>query len=296
MKLWDTITGAAENLYQGVTHPFESNSVGLPNVLTLPFDPLGVFIETGGRPTPNNKPSVVQAPQGQKPYEYTAQDYQNLQNYHAANATNPYKQTATLTQGSNTNPYMSLSGDPNKNMWETGAGGLYDPKTGKVSKPSDMASLFSAPVPTGMIGFSAGEKYGSEKVRDLYGSQDAQGIWNRLKDESTQGLNAASNKAIADRFQGTQALERARISKAGLKGQAALRAQADTESQKRQEAAALSATMKKQAFESMRDEWGRRSLMALNYPIAYGQLGSSAMLGQTMQNLATQPLNTGAYS
>lgn len=249
----------------------------------------------------DKKPTSKPAPAGETPeqkYEREKQELANqtaLQNYHAANATNPYKQQATLTQSSNLKPYMSLSNDPNKNLWETGTGGLYDPNSGKVNKPSDMASLFKAPVPTGMIGFSAGEKYGSEKVRDLYSSQDAQGIWNRLKNESEQGLGADSMKSIADRYQGTQAQERARIAKAGMKGQAALRAQSDIESQKRQEAAALSATMKRQAFNNMRDEWGRRSLMALNYPIAYGQLGSSAMLGQTMQNLATQPLNTRAY-
>lgn len=214
------------------------------------------------------------------------------QNLYINYGTDLGKQKVMLEESNRLNPYMSLSNDPDKNLWETGYGGLYNPSTGEVNKASSMASLFKDPVPEGMLGFSAGENYGEQKVRDLYSSGDAKDIWNRLKQESTYGLDAQSMKDIKDKYSGQSVKERAMIAKSGLKGQAAFRAGQDLEAQKRQEAAAVSENIKKTAFNNMRDEWGRRSLISLNYPIAYGQLGSAAMLGQTQQNLAAIDFNS----
>jgi hypothetical protein len=70
----------------------------------------------------------------------------------------------------------------------------------------------------------------------------------------------------------------------------ALRTGENLQSKRREEAAAMDAAIKKQAFNTMRDEWGRRTLLSTNLPMAYGQLGSAAVLGQSMQQLAGQGL------
>lgn len=186
---------------------------------------------------------------------------------------------ANKKSGESVYPYT-----PGLNLWDQPAG--IPVKGGVTQDPRQLTSYFNNPVPIGVGGFTAGHNYGKQQVADIYGSRDAKGIWNRLKDESEKGIDAASLKSIKDKY-GTQGvLEQAKIQKAGLKGQSALRASEDIAAQKRQEMAAMDAAIKKESFNAMRDEWGRRTLLSANLPIAYGQLGSAASLGQVIQNLA----------
>lgn len=174
--------------------------------------------------------------------------------------------------------------NPGVNYWEQQAPQAI--KDGKPVPSGNLSNYFKDPVPAGIQGFDSGAAMGKNVVGEIYGSEDAKAIWDRLKNESTQGLDAASMKSIKDKYGSQGVMEQAKIQKAGLKGQAALRAGEDLASQRRQEAAAMDAALKKEAFNTMRDEWGRRTLLSANLPIAYGQLGSAASLGQVLQNLA----------
>lgn len=179
--------------------------------------------------------------------------------------------------------------DSSKPLWEQATG--YPIKEHLAQDPRNLSSYFENPMPAGIAGFTSGQNYGKQVVSDLYNTQDAKDIWSRLQNESNQGLDASSMASIKAKYGSQGVTEQAKIQKSGLKGMAALHAGSDLDTKKREEAAAMDAAIKKQAFNTMRDEWGRRSLMAVNTPMAYGQLGSAASLGQTMSNLAGQPLN-----
>lgn len=183
----------------------------------------------------------------------------------------------------------TYANNPSKNLWEQSTPTVK--KGVREADPTMISSYFSDPTPKGLEGFDYGAQAGKNVVSQVYGSQDAKNIWSRLQDESQQGLNAMSMKSIKDKYGSQGVMEQAKIQKAGLKGQAALRASEDLESQKRQEMAAMDQAIKKESFNTMRDEWGRRTLLATNLPIAYGQLGSAASLGQVLQNLAGTKIN-----
>lgn len=178
--------------------------------------------------------------------------------------------------------------DPNKNLWEQRGVDTY--RGDNETNPSNISSYFSNPIPQGLEAFDSARMAGESVVSKIYGSEDAKGMWDRLKSESNQGMDAASMQSVKNKFGSQGVLDQARIQKSGLKGQAAFRASEDLASSRRQEEAAMEATLKKQAFNSLRDEWGRRTLLSTNLPMAYGQLGSAASLGQTIQNLAGTPI------
>ena len=175
------------------------------------------------------------------------------------------------------------------NLWDQPVGSPVD-ASGKVQDSRQLINYFSNPAPQGIQGMQSGMNYGKQVVADIYGSQDAKDIWSRLKDESTQGLDAASLKSIKDKYGSQGVMDQARMQKSGMKGMQALRAGENLQSKRREEAAAMDAAIKKQAFNTMRDEWGRRTLLSTNLPMAYGQLGSAAVLGQSMQKLDGQGL------
>ena len=177
--------------------------------------------------------------------------------------------------------------DETKNLWEQGMNKVY--LEGREKNPASLTDFFSGAqqsVPQGIQGFSLGQMYGQNVTNQIYNSPAAKAIWDRTQQQATQGLNAESMRSIKDKYGAQGVLEQARIQKAGLKGQAALRAGEDMQAQKRQEMAAMDYTIKKQGFDTLRDEWGRRTLLSTNLPMAYGQLGSAASLGQVLQNLA----------
>lgn len=176
--------------------------------------------------------------------------------------------------------------DPNKNMWEQQVG---IPTKGGVAQDSrQLDSYFNNPTPPGIAGFSAGANYGKQQLADIYGSQDQKDVMARLKSEADQGLNAQSMASLKAKYGNQGVTEQAKMQKSGLKGMAALRAGEDLARGRREDAAAQDYAIKKQSYDTYRDELGRRTLLSVNLPMAYGQLGSAAAQGQVMQQLAGQ--------